>query len=220
MMIGARTAAWSVKKLPYLRRVAYLESHGTEYIDTGLFANTGEGVDHVDGIEYRFNSTRSIEWDFTFGTENGPRSQRFAMWSSELQNHQFAVRYSPISQNFSGFNINTDYDISFKNGIVKIDGVEKVRDDISFAIRGTVWIFGINWLEFGIDNDNPFAGKIYFADLYWRDDLRMSLIPVLDLSGRPCMYNQAPSAVPADDPSRFFYNKGSGEFTTDLDVQT
>ncbi len=41
----------------------------------------------------------------------------------------------------------------------------------------------------------------------------LDTIPVLDLSGRPCMYNQAPSAAPADDPSRFFYNQGTGEFT-------
>ena len=36
MMLGARTGAWSPSgaPLPYLRRVAYLESHGTEYIDT------------------------------------------------------------------------------------------------------------------------------------------------------------------------------------------
>ena len=36
MMLGARTAAWSGKALPYLRRVAYLESHGTEWLDTGI----------------------------------------------------------------------------------------------------------------------------------------------------------------------------------------
>ena len=41
----------------------------------------------------------------------------------------------------------------------------------------------------------------------------LSIIPVLDFSVRPCFYNQAPSAVPATDPSRYFYNQGTGEFT-------
>lgn len=35
MMIGARTGAWSGKALPYDAEVEYLESTGTQYIDTG-----------------------------------------------------------------------------------------------------------------------------------------------------------------------------------------
>ena len=35
MMLGARTAAWSGKSLPYDAEVEYLESTGTQWIDTG-----------------------------------------------------------------------------------------------------------------------------------------------------------------------------------------
>ena len=35
-MMGARTAAWSGKSLPYLRRVAYLHTYGGQGIDTGI----------------------------------------------------------------------------------------------------------------------------------------------------------------------------------------
>ena len=42
MQVAARTGAWSGNELPYLRRVAYLESHGTEYIDTGIIATSKE----------------------------------------------------------------------------------------------------------------------------------------------------------------------------------
>ena len=51
MMVGARTAAWSGNALPYLRRVAYLESHGTEYVSTGIsFSDT-----KVFSCRYSFN---------------------------------------------------------------------------------------------------------------------------------------------------------------------
>ena len=36
MMLGARTAAWSGKPLPYDAEVEYLESTGTQWIDTGV----------------------------------------------------------------------------------------------------------------------------------------------------------------------------------------
>ena len=36
MMLGARTGAWSGKALPYDAEVEYLESTGTQYVDTGV----------------------------------------------------------------------------------------------------------------------------------------------------------------------------------------
>ena len=41
-MLGARTAAWSGKRLPYDAEVEYLESTGTQWIDTGLVWDAGE----------------------------------------------------------------------------------------------------------------------------------------------------------------------------------
>lgn len=38
MMLGARTAAWSGEALPYDAEVEYLESTGTQWIDTGIIA--------------------------------------------------------------------------------------------------------------------------------------------------------------------------------------
>lgn len=38
MMLGARTAAWSGKRLPYDAEVEWLEGTGTQYIDTGIYA--------------------------------------------------------------------------------------------------------------------------------------------------------------------------------------
>ena len=37
-MLGARTAAWSGKQLPYDAEVEWIESTGSQYIDTGIYA--------------------------------------------------------------------------------------------------------------------------------------------------------------------------------------
>ena len=44
MMLGARTGAWSGKPLPYDAEVEYLESTGTQYIDTEIIATENTRV--------------------------------------------------------------------------------------------------------------------------------------------------------------------------------
>ena len=45
MMLGARTAAWSGKALPYDAEVEYLESTGTQWIDTRVNADSNLSVE-------------------------------------------------------------------------------------------------------------------------------------------------------------------------------
>ena len=44
MMLGARTAAWGGKDLPYDAEVEWLQGHGFEYIDTGLILTDNHEV--------------------------------------------------------------------------------------------------------------------------------------------------------------------------------
>ena len=44
MLVAARTGAWSGKRLPYDAEVEYLESTGTQWIDTGIVCSIGIGV--------------------------------------------------------------------------------------------------------------------------------------------------------------------------------
>ena len=44
MMLGARTAAWNGRRLPYDAEVEYLESTGTQWIDTGIIATENTRV--------------------------------------------------------------------------------------------------------------------------------------------------------------------------------
>ena len=64
-MIGVRTAAWSGKALPYDADVEYLESTGTQYIDTGIKPNTETRLEiefkltRIDGTYRAFCASRT-----------------------------------------------------------------------------------------------------------------------------------------------------------------
>lgn len=54
--------------------------------------------------------------------------------------------------------------------------------------------------------DNHFANcRIYNAKFYDNGMLKLDLIPVLDISGRPAMFDEVSNTL--------FYNQGTGEFT-------
>ena len=62
MMVGARTGAWSGKALPYDAEVEWIESTGSQYIDTGIYAVNNIIVDgSVIPVDYTtINKTRII----------------------------------------------------------------------------------------------------------------------------------------------------------------
>ena len=62
MMLGVRTAAWSGKALPYDAEVEYIESTGSQYIDTGVYAVNNIIVEgSVIPVDYTaVNTTRMI----------------------------------------------------------------------------------------------------------------------------------------------------------------
>lgn len=221
MQIGARTGAWSGKALPYLRRVAYLRGSGTQWIDTGLKVHKDMVFDSV------FTAYAGSQ------NESSTNCSVWGAYDSEIDRCSVACVVPVGSMNGLG-NRFIDRTISFPSKIENWKGIrlEEHRSNREMTIHG------VNWGAFNSKSSAVASRSISLFGLLIPDGSRristvdfeqfmvsvsneiiMSLIPVLDLSGRPCMYNQAPSEVPADDPSRFFYNaSGEGEFTPGPDV--
>ena len=198
MMLGARTAAWSGKPLPYLRRVVYLESHGTEWIDTGIIPTKATSC-KLDGQFRSVNVTQingvfdnldipNMGLGFDIGVHNGKWfARRFGentlKTTADTNRHVFEI----ISDE-SAFSIDgTKYNIPFSSG----------------SFSKSIYLF--------VRNDDAGVKKFYCnLALYGfsareNDTLIKDLIPVLDLSGRPAMYDEV--------SGQFFYNQGTGEFT-------
>lgn len=181
--------------LPYLRKVAFLESHGTEYIDLGVaFGDTDSFESNLSIVEGSRNDTTAI------GARVSTNVARVHLQNNLIYNVRggFGI----------GATIPVDYDFHyFKNekGLVTIDNKK-------ISVSSTIDNPDIRL--FGMHGTVSYFIKARIKDFVLRHggELIISLIPVLDLSGRPCLYNQAPSAVPTTDPSRYFYNAGTGEF--------
>lgn len=195
MQIAARTGTMARRgaPLPYLRRVACLISNGTQYIDTGI---TGYPK-HDFGASIEPKSSSGTLFGVRYGT------RRCAVYSDG--------RFRNYNNEYANFTLDT--------GLIHKIEINKTSNEV--AVDDVTQSFNFFWSSSASGNPNIYlfalgyngtASEFSSIAVYsFSIDSDLDLIPVLDLSGRPCMYNQAPSAVPADDPSRFFYNQGTGD---------
>ena len=101
MLIAAREsfAAATRKRLPYDARVEYLQSSGTQYIDTGVIAadNVGVQMDVVGGIVHSGAPPTTMLFG-VFGSDNrygfGYKAWFFAWWNTAFLGGNFSGAYS------------------------------------------------------------------------------------------------------------------------------
>lgn len=186
MQLAARTGAWSGNPLPYKRRLAYLESHGTEYIDTGIPES------NIDGVDFRFDSVMTaVAYESIFGGTNDKLdidksdmlSNRVRLWTQGWIGEYYLQE---------GENI-----FSIANGKVSLNG------EIVKTISGTVSPFGNNIHIFGCASRNGCA-RVYSTKLFANGQELISLIPVLSLDDEPCMHDEV--------SGQLFRNAGTGTF--------
>ena len=196
MMLGARTAAWSGKALPYLRRVAYLESHETEWIDTGIIPTEATSC-KLDGQFRKVNVTQiNGVYDYLggIGFDIGINSGKW-----------FARRFGANTLAITADTNRHAFEIISDESAFSIDGIKYNLKFSSGSFSKSIHLFARN------DADAYNLNKFYCnLDLYGfsareNDTLIQDLIPVHDLSGRPSMYDEV--------SGQFFYNQGTGEFT-------
>ena len=106
MMLGARMAAWSGKPLPYDAEVEYLESTGTQWIDTGVIIPPDVDFEFTGSIvRYVTNGCVFGEsYQFTWGQSNPGYALVIA------QNEKIYLRYGNSTSTAVGLS-----DIGFAN---------------------------------------------------------------------------------------------------------
>ena len=191
MMLGARTAAWSGKQLPYLRRVAWLQNLGLQRIDTGLKSN------EIDSFEIDVVVPNLSAWSRVLGSY-GSTKILFTPGES-LSSGQISLNSSLY------FDFTFDFKNRHKYRFLKRDGllIEWLDGEFIDSISADN-IIDYNSLSLfsGTTTTNPriFGFRCCYDDVILRD-----FIPVLDISGRPAMYDEV--------SGQLFYNQGTGEFT-------
>lgn len=181
---------------PYYKQVEYLESTGTQYIDTGTIAkeNTrvlaklyteetgnknwfGVGSNQEPGGAFVLNSYSNDSLEYLWGLHLGT-------WDKPTVND---VVGKPFELDFS------------KNGVI-VNGntISTISDTWGEDLDLTITLFVRH------DGNAYISGRIYYFKIYEGSTLVRDFIPVIDNNMEPCLYDK----ISGD----FFYNQGTGNF--------
>lgn len=190
---------------PAVRRIEYLESTGTQYIDTGIVPKEDTYV------EMDFQYTSLAVGNQVMGSsingcrQAGETSKRFYIAAVEDESklrHVYGnttfLTQNPLDRHYIKFNGNGHSLIVDDVFLGTLNGYS-----IQTTSSRTLWIFRGN-------NETPnnqewfSAIKIYLLKIYDYGTLVLDLVPVLDANNVPCMYDTV--------SGQFFYNAGTGDF--------
>ena len=177
-------------------RIEYLESTGTQWIDTGFKPNQNTGIktkiqinDISEGAPICFGNNSSYEF-FIYSRETIFNYSKLYYGSKNIQNNDIFE----IDWNKNHFN--------YKQNDVQQQ--EIIGNNITFSSGSNLYIFA---LARPSSNNTPYYKgniKIYYFQIYDDDVLIRDFIPVLDGNGVPCMYDKV--------EGKFYYNAGTGQF--------
>lgn len=183
--------------------VSYLESTGVEYIDSGIECTSDLKVEFKGACLTTVNSACCGGIDFT----NNPVYFRYH-WSPDGDNVFFWCQYS--SKNTASIFANykqgekQDIVVDAPKGEATVNG-----ETINFEALPDGLTTGRNFGIFGrIANTGAIQSrpcKFWYFKIYKKNELVRHLLPVLDSSGTPCMYDLVSKT--------YLYNQGTGSFS-------
>ena len=193
---------WRKSLLPSgYTQLEYIESTGTQYIDTGVYGTDKTSV-HIKYIATETSSQNGFGIiGYQYGFKVSPTFQRI-IWTNN-RNDQF--RYGDkITDTFKTVHINEVIEETFGNGSWIHNGVNiPLETTNSFTTSPNTMVL------FGLKNQTQIMSfakiKLYFCSIEENGTLVRNLIPVMRNSdGKVCMYDTV--------TRQFFTNAGTGEF--------
>ena len=189
------------QKVKYKRELAYLESTGKQYIDTGIVGDRDCGVELEVYITGNLNNGCGVgSWGANTSTERA--------WLFYVFGNTFRCGYGSTNAALSyGAELNTWY--KWKIDVVDDKQVIYLNDEhINTSGAKDYFTTNLNLYLFGMNNRGSFAyelrSKMRYVKIRKLGVLVRDFIPVLDMNDRPCMYDKI--------SEEFFYNQGTGEF--------
>ena len=181
-------------KKPYYCQIEYLESTGTQYIDTGIY----------------LTNNHSVEIDFQLTQAVQSRTGLYGGLNSSMARHG-ALLSPTTNQLEGGYGLSNSY---YQLGLLSTtrhtlkQEKNKLYYDGNLAYTFATATFSLDktapLMNFDFTNYKPAKAKYYSSKWWDGDTLVRDFIPVLDYNMKPCMYDK----VSGD----FFYNQGAGEF--------
>ena len=187
-------------------QVEYIESTGTQYIDTGININTTTSRYETKISPSLVSGTIAI-----FGTRNSSSANQSSM-NMFIIDGTFRLDwlYGAMGNSVKNISSNTEYTISITRGLATINNVNYVSgENTSIDSSYTFYIGNLN--NAGSVYSKEFSGKIYYSKLYNNN--------ILVFDGVPC-YRKSDNEIGMYDlvSNTFFTNAGKGTFTAGAEI--
>lgn len=174
--------------------VTYLESTGSQYIDTGV------KLTQNSKIEMKMNLTQVGTYAI-FGSRTSAIKNNFEVINNRTN---FFLDFDNYLNNRLMVDVNFDInEIEISSNRLKIgDYVKSIGVYGNFETPDNAYVFYVS--------GTPASGhekakmRLYYCKIYDNDTLVRDYIPVIDSSNIPCLYDKV--------EDKFYYNEGSGEF--------
>lgn len=208
---NAGTGEFVCQKPKYKTELAYLESTGGQYINTGWNpgANAGRFTFDIE-VQNTTNEaghgaigSRSVDagrnWVIVniHRTTDNKTVEQFGYGSTY---HNLAIESSNIWTRARTYIDSSNYVFEATCDDTTLSEITPLQ---IFTNTANIYLFGIN-NKGSLFSSFPFIGKIRKAKFYDSGVLIKDFIPVLDWNDRPCMYDKVSEEL--------FYNRGTGEF--------
>lgn len=190
------------------RKVEYLESNGTQYIDTEI-KSSGEIA-----FEITFEDTNKLTKDrFFFGASDGDNSRLYLGYGWNNSNIAFA--YGSMINQLKNVGINEKATIKLNAN--KELYINEGKVNISTSVFGTnalnLYLFTRNTNTQITETD---CVKIYSCKIWQNNTLVRDFVPMISTEdghvGEASLFDTV--------TNKYFYNKGTGKFITNLDEST
>ena len=184
--------------------VEYIESTGTQYINTGINTNTT-----TSRYETKINPSSVSGTMGIFGTRNDYTSANQSSMNAFIIDGTFRLDW--LSGTFSSsarISTNTEYEISITRGLATINNVNYTSGNTT-SIDSLYPFYVGTFNNAGSVYSNGFSGKIYYSKLYNNN--------ILVFDGVPC-YRKSDNEIGMYDlvSNTFFTNAGTGNFIVGL----
>ena len=180
---------------PTFTIVEYLESTGTQYIDTNYVPNSTTRIKTI----FEFSKVHTSH-SWIFGARKGYLDDEFSMaWHTGA--NEFYDAFDTNLQYMSSCKANALYNIDKNRNVTTIDGITKTNTNSTFECSRSMFLFSLG------TNTGPYgnvSGKMRSTKIYDNDVLVRDYVPVLDENNVACFYDKVTKT--------YFYNQGTGSF--------
>lgn len=176
--------------------LAWIESTGTQYIDTRFRPNNNTRV-----VLSAYNASTSSGW--TYGTWDSPSSNQFAF--SCLSTYSF--RYGSGGVQLTTLPVG-DFEVDQNKNAYNLNGTSGTITAQTFSCSHTMYLFAIN--ANGAVSSGKFTGRIKKCQIYDNGTLVRDYVPCINAVGEAGLYDLV--------GGKFYGNAGSGVFVTGPEV--